>query len=283
MRTPTASIVLLLLLAGCSSSGGDKDSAVQGSPTPSATRETQPAPSSPATSSAIPDAKDASGYGSAGGAGAGSSAAPVTTLAPGKPAAQKTTKAGTYTLDASGTIRYGATRYDASGTQTLTVDPPRGDRQHSMLHGDQGHTEQDLLVRDTGTYIASLTLTSPAFAGQAKQFRPPTAVLLVPDPAGVGASWSWKAVSTDGKTTVTTSNKVARTETVTIGGRRVPCAVVQTHLVLSGDVSYDAQLTTWYSPDLHLAVKDHTLGKGTALGTPFTTDLNTVMRSLTPS
>jgi hypothetical protein len=218
-----------------------------------------------------------------GSTGATQEPAPVTTVAPGRPAAQKATAPGTYTLDASGTVQLGVSKQAVDGTQTLTVSPLKGDSQHSTLHGDQGDTEQDLRVRDTGSYLAALKITSPAFAGQAKEFRPATAVLLLPDPAKVGARWSWKAVSTDGRTTVSTTNEVVRTETLTIGGRKVTTAVLRTHLVLSGDVSYDAQVTTWYSPEFRLPVKDHTKGKGTAIGQPFTTDITTVMRSVEPA
>ena len=206
----------------------------------------------------------------------------MTTKAPGKPAVHKATAPGTYTLDASGTVTLGAagTPRDASGTPTLTVSALRGDLQHSTLHGDQGNTDQDLLVRDNGTYGASLKITSAAFT---KEFRPAVALLLVPDPATVGSAWSWSASSTDGKTMARATNRVERAQVLTIGGRAVPCAVLVTHLVLSGDVTYDAQITTWWSPDFRLAVKDHTVGQGSYNGFPFKTDITTVMRSVTPS
>lgn len=291
MRTRLAPVVLvpLLALTGCSSGSAGKDAAVQQTPDVAVTRAAPTATAgagtaTPGTSAAASTAASAaSSTAATTETSTAGSSAPITTSAPGKPAAQRATRAGTYTLDASGTITLGVSKQDASGTQSLTISPLKGQLQHSTLHGDQGDTEQDLLLRTTGTYVASLRLTSPAFAGQAKEFHPSPAVLLVPDPATVGSSWSWKAVSTDGKTTVTTANKVARTETVTIGGKKLLCAVIQTHLVLSGDVTYDAQVTTWYSPDFRLAVKDHTVGKGTAIGSPFTTDITSVMRSVTPA
>lgn len=209
-------------------------------------------------------------------------AAPLSTTAPGQPAAQQATAPGSYLLDTSGTITYGSpgTPQDAKGTQTLTVSALKAGLQHSTLHGDQGDTDEELLVRDTGTYVASLKLTSPAFT---KEFRPSPAALLVPDPATVGATWSWSGTSTDGKTTARASSKIARLETVTIGGRKVPCAVLLTHLVLSGDITYAADVTTWWSPDYRLPVKDHTVGKGQFGAFPFQTDISTLMRSVTPS
>jgi hypothetical protein len=196
------------------------------------------------------------------------------------PATQKATAPGTYTLDASGTVTFGTTSQDAAGTQTLTVARLAGNVQHSTMHGDHADTEQDLLVHDTGTYAASLKLTSPVFT---KEFRPSPAVLLVPDPAPTGVSWSWSAMSTDSKTRVRAGNQVLRTETVTIGGKKVSCAVLLTHLALSGDVTYSADITTWWSPDHRLPVKDHAVGNGTYGGIPFKTDIATVMRSVTPS
>jgi hypothetical protein len=108
-------------------------------------------------------------------------------------------------------------------------------------------------------------------------------VLFVPDPATVGMTWSYGGTTTDGKTTLAVSNKVARTETLTIGGRKVSCAVLTSQLVLSGDLSYTVDLTTWWSPQLRLPVKTHNVGKGSFSGIPFTTDVTDVMRSTTPS
>jgi hypothetical protein len=116
-----------------------------------------------------------------------------------------------------------------------------------------------------------------------KDFLFSPAALLLPDPARVGATWSWTGTSTDGKTKVTTTNKVVRTETLTIGGTRVATVVLQTRLVLSGDLDYTADVTTWVAPSLRLPVKDHTVGKGTAFGVPFSFDVTDVMRSTTPS
>jgi hypothetical protein len=123
-------------------------------------------------------------------------------------------------------------------------------------------------------------ITSPAFT---KEYRPTTAVLFVPDPATVGMTWSYGGTTTDGKTTLAVSNKVAGTETLTIGGKKVPCAVLQSHLVLSGDIDYTVDLTTWWSPELRLPVKDHSKGKGSFGGIMFSTDITDVMRSTTPS
>jgi hypothetical protein len=276
-RLAPLALVPLLVLTGCSSGGDARRTALGSTPSPT-TASTSTA--SPGSSPAVTWAPAPAAVPATRGAGAtGQAVAPAST---GAPAVPKAAAPGTYLLDTSGTITYGTpgTPRDAAGTQTLTVAAPKGTAQHSALHGDQGDTEHDLLFRDTGTYMASLKLTSPAFT---KEFRPTPAVLLVGDPARPGTSWSWSMTSTDGTTTAHADHKVARSETVTVGGTRVSCAVLVTHLVLSGDVSYTADITPWWSPAHRLPVKDHTVGKGTVGAFPFQTDISTLMRSVTPS
>jgi hypothetical protein len=284
VRTPLALCLPLAVLAlsGCSSSDG-KDSAAALAARPSATGS--PAATSAPRAVAGTTAPAASNQTTRATAAATATSGPttaraLTAQAPGKPAVSKATAAGTYTYDSSGKVTFGTTPQDASGTSTLTVSPLAGDRQHSTLHSDTGDTEQDLLVRDAGTYGASLKITTAAFT---KEFRPATAVLLVPDPARVGAAWSWSGTSTDGATKATAANKLVRTETLTIGGVQVPCVVLQTRLVLSGDIDYTADITTWWAPSYRLPVKDHTVGKGSYSGIPFSTDITQVMRSVRPS
>jgi hypothetical protein len=282
VRTPLLLLVPIALLAACSSGGGSTPQSLDTTSTPAATATSGPGTSAtaavtaptrqatkPAAASAAPDPL-------------GSRATtPLSTTAPGKPAARKATASGHYSYTSSGKVTVGATPQSASGTQTLTISPLKGDVQHSTLHSDDsGDTEEDLVVRDTGTYGASLTLTSPAFT---KEFRPSPAVLLVPDPAAIGQAWSWSATSTDGATHLSASNKVLRDETLTIGGTKVATVVLQTHLVLSGDVSYDAQLTVWWAPSYRLPVKTHTVGKGSYSGIPFSTDITAVLTSVKPS
>jgi hypothetical protein len=206
--------------------------------------------------------------GAAPGSAAGTGTAPASHTAP-----------GTYTYDTSGTVTAGTPR-DASGTSTLTVNAPSGGRQHSTLTNDQGSTAQDVVVRSTGTYLAMLAISNPAFN---KQFRFETPVLLVPDPATPGRSWSFRGTSTDGKTTVAVTAKVARRETVKVGGVPTATAVVTSTLRLTGDVTYTADMETWYDPADRLTVKDHTRGSGTYGGLAFQTDLTAVLRSTRPS
>lgn len=285
VRTRLA-VLTVLALTACSSGGGAQKS-LDVTPSPGQTT-LSPGASKGATPTLAPGSVAAPIPGVTASTSTGTAASappvrPLSTVAPGKTAAQEATAPGVYTLDSSGTVTLGnpGTPQDASGEVTLTVDPIKDGVQHSTLHSDStGDTVQDLLVRDTGTYAASLKLTSPAFT---KEFRPSPAVLLVPDPARVGASWSWSGRSTDGKTTVSTTNKIVRPETLTIGGQKVACFVISTRLILAGDVDYTADITTWWAPEHRLPVKDRAVGKGSYNGFPFSTDITGVMRSVTPS
>ena len=287
MRTRIALVPLaaLLALSGCSGSS-DKETQQSLDTTPSPTAA---APTATTAGSAKPKAAATTAPPAASSAATTTTQAPVTTTstaplstkAPGKPAAQKATTAGTYTYDSSGKVTIGATPQDASGTQTLTIGALKNGIQHSTLHSDDsGDTEQDIVVRDTGSYGASLKLTSPAFT---KEFRPAAPVLLMPDPAAIGKSWSWSATSTDGATHVTATNKLVKAETLTIGGQKVETVVLQTHLVLSGDVKYDAQVTLNWAPAYRLPVKQRQVGSGMYSGIPFKSDVTGVMRSVKPA
>lgn len=278
--------VLLLAMTACSS-GSAQQALDRSSATATATSEaTVPTPGATARLTGRSTAAPVTGATAKPATTQPTSAAPVaplSTKAPGTVAARKATAPGTYTLDETGTVTLGSpgTPQDASGTTTLTVDPLTNGMQHSTLHSDStGDTDEVLLVRSTGTYVASLKLTSPAFT---KELRPSPAALLVPDPASVGSAWSWKATSTDGKTHAAATNKIGSTQALTIGGTRVVCAVVQTHLVLTGDVDYTTDLTTYWSPDYRLPVKTHSTGKGSYNGFPFSTDITSVMRSVKPA
>jgi hypothetical protein len=290
VRTRLALAVPLALLAvsACSSSGDDGTQTLDSTPSPGASAVTTTAPASEATTAPPVTGGQPSGAASAGtttqapAATTGSTAAvpPLSTKAPGTTAPSKATRAGVYTYTSSGTVTVGATPQDASGTQTLTVGPLRNGIQHSTLHSDDtGDTEQDIVVRDAGSYGASLKITTPAFV---KEFRPDPAVLVMPDPAVIGKAWSWSATSTDGATKAKADNKLVRKETLTIGGLQVETVVLQTHLVLSGDFSYDAQVTLNWAPAYRLPVKQRTVGTGMFGAFTVKSDVTAVMKSVQP-
>ncbi|MCW2777070.1 MAG: hypothetical protein JWN17_795, partial [Frankiales bacterium] len=286
---PAALLAAALALSACNgdaSSSASSDAAAPLTGASSAAPST--VPSAATTSGAPASAKQTPSAGAAPSADAPSasarSAAPA--LPTSRPAARTAgspslaTRAGRYTYDAKGTVTAGGAPHDASGTATLTVDEPVGDTQSTVLEGDQGRTETDTQLKSTGRYVTRLLLTTPAFS---KEFRPVPAALLLPEPATVGRSWSWSGTSTDGKTRVTATSRVLRSETVTVGGTSVPTRVVETRLVLRGDVVYDGTTTTDVATGQRLPVREHGTGKGTISGIPFSTDTSSTLRSLDPS
>lgn len=271
--------VTAALLAGCGGSsspspGAQAPSPGTSSPTAASSGQTLgPGGSAPAGTSGAP---------APGAAGASTPASAAATSGQvtnnGGATGVSFTKPGTYTYDTSGTVTAGSSR-DASGTATLTVDPPSGGQQHTLLGTDQGRTEQDLVVRRDGTYLARLVITNPAFS---KEFRPAQPVLLLPSPTTDGRTWSWQTISTDGKTTASVTAKIAGRETLTVEGARTATTIVESTLRLTGDITYTAQLKTWYDEAHRLTAKEHTKGNGTFGGLQFTTDVTNVLRSTAP-
>lgn len=261
----------VVLLAACSDAGSAPDQTVTSAAAPSTPVGVSPAPSPELSISTGPAPRAAP---SPADVSAGPSPA-----APSSPVRPTGTRAGSYTYETSGTVTAGAPQ-EVSGTSTLRVEPVSAGTQHTVLEGDQGRTETDVLIKADGTYVTRLVVTNPAFS---KDFRPAPAALLAPEPADPGRRWTWRTTSTDGRTRVSASNRVLRAETVTIGGRQVAARVLETVLVMRGDVTYDATTTTWYAPEERLPVKDRTNGKGMVSGFTFSADVTSTMRSTEPS
>lgn len=284
----TAVVLALVLLSACSSSKDkattDAEPGTTSGPTsaaPQASRA-QPGASASTAASARPGAAatattsagpDSGGYGST--TGTNPSSAPRSSAAKGTPP-------GTYTYDSSGTSTTSpGGKQDVAKSSTLEVTEVVDGSQSSTLHNSQGDTTQSLVVRDNGSYLDALTVKGPGINTEF-DFDPPALLLGVP--ARAGATWSWSGTSTDGKTTVKASNKVARAETVTIGGQKVPTVVLQTHLVITGqDFSYTADTTNWVATALRLPVKTHTVGNGKYGFIAFSFDVTDVLRSTRPA
>jgi hypothetical protein len=286
----TAVVLAIVLLSACSSSkdkaSDTADPGTTATPVTSAPAATGATPGASASTAASGAPRTSATAGtststSGGGSGGSSGAPPSTSSAP-RSTAAKGTPEGTYTYDSNGTSTINGAKQNVDGTSTLEVTEVIDGSQSSTLHNNQGDTTQSLVVKDNGTYLESLAVKGNGINTEF-QFAPPA--LLLGDPARVGATWSWGGTSTDGKTTVSASNKVLRTETLTIGGEKVPTVVLQTHLVITGkDFSYKADTTNWVAPALRLPVKTHTVGSGT-YGTlaKFTFDVTDVMRSVHPA
>jgi hypothetical protein len=89
--------------------------------------------------------------------------------------------------------------------------------------------------------------------------------------------------STDGKTTVTTSFKVERNETLTIGGEAVPTVVLTVVVKASGDITLNSTATDWVSQAKGLIVRTDETGDGSFSGVTFHTQSTMVMQSTRPS
>jgi len=271
------SACLALLLAGCGGGSGSKaasdDSKDAATPTASSS-----AGARPGGAAAKPGAKATSG--SKGTTRTGAPAAGSTTTAPssgGQQAAPRFTPPGAYTYDVNGTVTAGSTQ-KSSGSATLTVDKPVGEKQHSSFEGERGGTEQDVVHRADGTYLARLVIASFG-----KEFRPAKPVLTMPVPAQIGKAWSWTMKSTDGKTTASLTAKIVRRETVTVGGQAIKAWVIEGTLKLTGDFTYTDQRTSWHDDSRLLEVKERSRGSGSYGGMAFTTDMTSTLRSVRPS
>jgi hypothetical protein len=284
-RTLLPALASVLVLAGCGGSSSPAASKPDGIPSTAVGVGSSPSAPAPGGSAAAS---------TSGGAAAGKTTGTAATTSGGTGTAGSTTTGaatdnggtsspfaapGTYTYDTSGTVTAGSSR-DASGTATLTVDPPAAGRQHSLLGNDQGRTEQDVTVKTGGTFLVKLVITNPAFD---KTFQPPSPVLLVPDPPTTGRTWSWTAKSTDGKTTAAVTARIKGQETLTIGGTPTPTTLIESTLQLTGDITYTAHMQNWVDRAHRLSVKDHTKGEGSFGAVTFTSDITSVIRTTKPS
>ncbi|HVE62312.1 MAG TPA: hypothetical protein VNB94_00730 [Mycobacteriales bacterium] len=291
-RRTTAALALVLSLAACSSDDTAQDDAADVSPSQSTQATTTP------SSSAVPAVPSAPGAApsrlgqpgatvvpapgtTAGGIPSNTSPSPVSTAPPGPAAKRLSAAPGGYTLDTTGTFTS-----DLGGEQpvdsesSLRIDPARGDDQHSSLSGEQGSTEQTVRFSASSIDLVQLKLTTPAFV---KEFRPIKPVQLLPQPPAVGRTWKWTIISTDNATTAALEAKVARKETIVIGGEKVATTVVTSTLTLSGDIDAVSKMETWVADRYQLTVKEHAVTTGMIQAVRFSSDTTSVMRSTKPT
>lgn len=284
LRLLAGPCLLALTLSACSSKSTPAADGADAGATPSAVTTGAPTATPSASASARATAATTAGAAPTRGATAQATAPSATRSGSGSgsaPSAPQGTAPGTYTYDSSGSVTALGSTQDASGTTTFTVSPLAGGTQTTTMKNDHSTTEEHVVPRSTGLYLSYLHVTAPGAFDVAFELSP--AALLLPTPAPVGKKWSWKAVSTDGKTTATQSSQVVRTETLVIGGKQVSTVVVQTRLVLSGTVTYTADVTNWVAPSYRLVVKDHQVGSGKASFGSYSSDITDVVRSVRPA
>jgi hypothetical protein len=201
---------------------------------------------------------------SAGAAAAPSASAAVASQPPG--AAQvPLPPPGTYTYRQHGTASSALGDQSLDGDSTLTVDQPQGNREHSTQRDQGGSTEQVLVGRTGGLFLAEIHLAQTGFD---EDFKPAHPVLLFPADAHKGQRWRWHMTSTDGKYTLN-----ARL-TITNLGATVSLSTV-IHLT-SSDINVTIHQSDKAGQDA-VIVREHAVTDGNAYGTPFHSDVTRVL------
>ena len=167
-----------------------------------------------------------------------------------------------------------------TGQGTLTVDPASGADQRQVRQDPSQTTETIFRFQANGAYIADLKQTT---SGLMKEFKADPPVLALPQPAPVGKSWQWDLTSTDGATRVHAAFKVARTETVTIGGEAVPCVVLDNTVTTTGDIVSTTTSTIWASEKYRIIVQQHDVASGSYGAFTFKSDKTSKLLSMRPS
>lgn len=259
------------------------------------TNEAERAPTGATATTADPATAAAGAATAAGGA---STPVPVkagpttTTTATTRPASTTTTTAapaaprlnfapaGTYRYTSTGRFTTALTGIqERNGEATITIDPPSGADQRSVRQGLGRSTEQVLRLDGANALLVSLHLTDQ---GIDKEVRPSPPALALPGDAAPGRTWSWRAMSTDGRTTVDSSFNVARTEDITVGGERVSALVIEAVLALSGDIVSTSRQTLWVSPQRRLVLRQDETTDGRLGLVAFSTTSSETLLSLTP-
>lgn len=278
-KTTAWAFAVAAVLAGACG-GGDND-AERASPraTTSTTSTT-----STAAATAAPGASTTA----AGGAGSTTSTTARAAVATTTTAAVRVAPAAGLTFTPPGRYRYATTgrfttaltgTQERTGEALLVVDAPSGTDQRSVRTGFGRSTEQVLRLAGGDAFLVSLHLMDQ---GIDKEVRPSPPGLALPGDAAPGRTWSWRAVSTDAKTTVDSSFKVLRTEDVAVGPERVPALVVEVVLTLAGDVVSTSRQTLWVSTRDRLVVRQDDSTQGAFGLITFSSTSSDTLVSLTP-
>ena len=204
----------------------------------------------------------------------------TTTTQPTAPTAPGFTPAGTYRYAMTGSFTSTLTgTQPRDGESTLVVDPPSGTDQHSVKRSLTRTTDQVLRLQGGDALLVSLRIV---YEGIDKEVRPSPPGLALPGDAGPGSHWSWRAVSTDTKTTVDSSFRVLRTEDVTVGPDRVEALLVELVLTITGDIVSTSRQMLWISTRQRLVVRQDDTTQGTFGAISFSGATSETLQSLTP-
>jgi hypothetical protein len=164
----------------------------------------------------------------------------------------------------------------APPSQTLVVEQLSATDQRHVVERDDGRSEQ--VLRDAGAEVLLVSIDLGV-----KQFVAEPPVRFTPVPLEVGQTWGWDLTSTDGATHLRQDSRVSRTEQVTVAGTAVDTFVVETVLVLSGDLDGTIAITSWASPRHGIAVRTHQVSDVRFGLVRFTADTVSELTSLTPA
>lgn len=272
-RVVAGLLLVAAALGACGGRDGDRADRASVGATTSTTAGVTSTTTSPATTAAAPTTA--------------SPAPPRGGASPPAPAAGGA-PAGVSPFTAPGTYRYTTTGRFTSpltgpqvrdGEATLVVDPPSGRDQRTVRQGPGPRTEQMVRIDGADVLLVSLRI---ADQGLDKEVRPSPPALALPGDAAPGRTWSWRARSTDGATTVDARFEVARTEEVQVGPDRVPTLVVEAVLVLSGDVVSTSRQTLWVATSRRLVVRQDDVTEGRIGLVAFSATSSDTLVSLTP-
>ena len=282
-RLGALAVAVLALAGACG--GDDKDTEQTSSSGASTTTTVATTASTATTTSPAPSTSTTAKPGRPSSTSASSTATTTkttttTTTQATAPTVPGFTPPGTYRYAITGSFTSTLTgTQPRDGESTLVVDPPSGTDQHSVKRSLTRTTDQVLRLQGGDALLVSLRLI---YEGIDKEVRPSPPGLALPGDAGPGSHWSWRAVSTDTRTTVDSSFRVLRTEDVTVGPDRVEALVVELVLTITGDIVSTSRQMLWISTRQRLVVRQDDTTQGTFGAIAFSGATSETLQSLTP-
>jgi len=271
-------VVLLLVLAGCSSRAKPNANGTQSAPGTSA----------PSTGSSVSSSPGAQPDRSATSVTPSATASSRSTAKPKVVGTGAVVPApGLYHYTQSGSVQAGPLDSNADPQGTLALGAPIADsggqrQQQERTYSSSWSQQQILVFHSTAVYLKSVTtrLGSGGFV-QEQTCTPSHPLKVIVLPLKVGNSWSDQATC-EGRT-VAVHGSVLRTETRTVGGTRVQTDVVEIKTTQTGNgYNISVDLTMWIAPTYGLSVHSTTTGTGTAQGFAFNENLTEDLVRLTP-
>lgn len=171
-------------------------------------------------------------------------------------------------------------QHPANGSSSLVVDPASGPNQTQTQQGSDNTMQVEKLVFSAGRVEAGeISITSSIIDADFDLSASPQPIVIL----SAGQSWSWNAVSTDGKEKLALSGSFAGTGSLAVGGKLEQTDTIATTLTLTGSINATIMTTDDYDPAYRLILRDHAITKATYDGVPVAADTTTTLGSLTPS